>query len=252
VTVRDVLEAMLRRWYVVVAVVLAVAALGLFFARDDGLYFTRTVVTFSTPGEDSPFEEGGSSEAGIIAFAASIATELNDGVEPLRYASADAPFYGAGIRQGVIVGIPSTGGQWAVDYRRAAIELQIVSPDREWVAERQAALLAQVQAITETQQDAVGTGDGFVTTAIDPLALRIDHITPTRTTRMLAWGALAVVAVLVSGWAALRGDAAAAKRRRHAVARRPDAVSPGRDVVVHGPDAVVHGPYVIVQGKGQR
>lgn len=213
-TVRDVLTAMVRRWYVVVAACLVVAGLGLFFARDDGLYFTRTVVTFSIPGEDSPFEEGGSSEAGIIAFAASVATELNDGVEPLRYASADAPVYGAGIRQGVIVGLPSTGGQWAVDYRRAAIELQIVSPDRRWVAEHQTALLAQVEAITEMQRDAVGTGDAFVTTAIDPLALRIDHITPTRTTGMLAWGALAVVAALASGWGAIRWDAARQRRGR--------------------------------------
>ncbi|GAA1953994.1 hypothetical protein [Microbacterium deminutum] len=222
-TIRDIWQAIVRRWYAVVAVFAIVAGLTFYFGQNDGLYTTRTVVSFSVPGPSDPLEQGGSRKQGVITFAAALAREINDGREPTRYASADAPLYGAGIRQGVLVGLPDTGGQWGVFYSRADIEIQIVGPTYEWVEHKQQTILAKVRASAEAQQRAVNVPDAsFFSSAVEPITLKIDHVAPSRTAKAAAMAAMAVVAILIGGWAALTWDRIMRRRMEQAtLATRP-------------------------------
>lgn len=204
-TIYQLLGVLLRRWYVVLLVLTLTAALGWTFARDGGLSVTRTLVTFDAP-DAGPWEEGGSADSGIIVFASAVATEVNGGVAAIAYSSADAPFYGAGIREGVRVAVPDTGGQWGVVYNRAAIAIDVVSSDPAWVAERQRAAVAAVVGAARERQSGIPHRNRIIV-AVEPLSETIDHVGPSRTAQVLAGGALGVAGLLVAAWIAAAWDA---------------------------------------------
>lgn len=217
-TLYDLLGILWRRWYVLLVVFALTAAGGWVFAKDGGLYVTRTLVSFEAP-DSGPWEEGGSSDRGIILFAAAVATEVNGGAAPMNYSSADAPFYGAGIRQGVRVGLPDTGGQWGVVYNKAAITIDVVSADRDWVADRQRELLVAVADAAAQRQGGIPRENQIVV-SVEPLSETIAQVSPTRITQALAVAALAAVALLAGGWLAVAWD-----RRRRAAGERSDGVN---------------------------
>lgn len=210
-TVQAVLAAVLRRWYVAVAVLVLVGAVGAMFARDDGLYSTRTVVVFEIP-EPGVWDTGGSRESGVIALAWAVARQASGTSGAVEYAAVDAPFYGAGIRQGVRVAVPDTGGQWEASYTRAAINIDVVSPDRAWVVEQRREKLAAVQEASVALQ-ASFPSTMRVDMTVDRLSTAIDRVQPSRLSQLFAFTALAAVALLVGGWASVIWDQRAAARR---------------------------------------
>jgi len=211
-TIQELFAAAARRWYAVAAVILVTAGLGLFFGRDGGFYATRTVVAFQVPGSGL-WEEEGSRERGVIAFALAIANQLDDGAGGVKYAAVDAPYYGAGITEGVRVSLPDSGGQWEASYTRAAISVDIVDPDRGRVAAQQTEMLRDIRTAVESYQAGIPR-DSRIVTSVDPLSTTIEHISPPRIGRVLGYAALGGVAVLGGCWAAVMWD-----RRAHAWGR---------------------------------
>lgn len=206
-TLHELLQSMGRRWYVVVVVLGAAVLAAIGFARDGGLYSTRTVVVFTLPGEPTLLPDNGTGDASIIGFAAAVAQEVNGGRPAVSYASADAPSYGAGVRQGVWVGLPNAGGQWTTSFARAEIEIQVVGRTAQWVRQTQQSTLARIETIADGQQIAAGAVETErVTTSIAPLTTQIEYIEATRSSRILAFTAMAVAAVIVSAWLSLLLD----------------------------------------------
>jgi len=212
-TLYDIVRIVGRRWYVVGLVVALTAGIGWVFLRDGGIFVTRTLVTFEAP-DSGPWEEGGSTDRGVITFAAAVAADAGGGEKPITYSSADAPFYGAGIRQGVRVTVPDTGGQWGVVYNKAAITVDVVSPDRAWVTQQQADAVRAVLAAAAARQSNVAAVNR-IAVAVEPLSETIEHVEPSRTAQLLAAGALAGAGVLVGGWLAAIWDRRATERREH-------------------------------------
>lgn len=207
-TLYELLGVLRRRWYVMVVVIVATAALGMFFVQQGGLYVTRTIVAFESP-EDGPWQTAGSADRGVIVFASAVATEINDGVSPVVYSTADAPFYGAGIRQGVRVALPDTGGQWDVAYNRAVIMIDAVSPDRAWVAEQQQLMVRAVVEAADTRQAGI-PAVSRITVSVEPMSSLIEQVAPGRAPQLLAVAALGAAALLVGGWLAAAWDRRAA------------------------------------------
>lgn len=210
-TLYDLTRVLLRRWYVMVIVLGLTAGLGWLFLRDGGLYVTRTLVTFEAP-DAGPWEEGGSADRGVIMFASAVAAEVNGGAEPVTYSQADAPFYGAGIRQGLRVALPDTGGQWEVVYNKAAITVDVVSPDRGWVEEQQTGAIRSVLAAADDRQTGM-SAENRIAVAVEPLSETIEHVTPSRSGMALAAAALGAVGLLVGGWFASTADRLARESR---------------------------------------
>jgi len=227
VTTRDVLAAVGRRWYVFLAVLLVFAALAVVFYRDGGSYYTRTTLTFTLPERSTLELNNGSTDTSVIAFAGAVAVSINEGKPVARYSSADAPYYGAGVRQGVMVSLRNDGSQWISSFPSATIDVQIVGQTEEWVADRQAAILADIMSVTRGQQKATTTpATAQITATVAPLSTDIAHITSSRTTQMLALAATVLAALLVAVPTAVGVDRAArgrriAKHRRVASALRP-------------------------------
>lgn len=214
---RDALAAIGRRWFVLVAVMLAFAALTFAVYRDGGSFTTRTTVTFTLPSRSTLLPESGLTDLSIIGFAGAVATSINAGKPVQTFSSADAPFYGAGVREGVMVSLRNSGNQWISSFPSATIDIQIVGRTREWVEDRQQTLLHDVMAVAQAQQNAVLTPPSDrISATIEPLSTEIHEVAPGRTDLILAVGAMSVAALIVGCSGALLTDRSVRRMRRRA------------------------------------
>ncbi|AXE38686.1 hypothetical protein [Acidipropionibacterium virtanenii] len=209
-----------RRWYVVVAAVLCALGVGYMWMRDGGCYSAATTVSFTLPARSALLPESGREDGSVIAFAGAVAGEINQGREPATYASDDAPLYGVGVRQGVLVAMPNSGGQWSSMYARADIEIQVVGRSREWVEMTRRATIQKVLAVSrERQVSAYSDPQRFIVPTVMPLTSGIQHVTVSRTEQLLAFCALVSAGMLVGTSGAVMLDRAWARYRT--AQRRP-------------------------------
>ena len=214
-TIREVLSALRRRWYVSLATLLAGALLLGLFVRDGGVYTTKTVVTFMLPSATSLSTSNGANDTSIITFARAVAAEVSVGEAPVSYSTDDAPYYGAGVRQGILIGVPSDGNQWYASYTRAEIDIQIVGRTEDWVAQQQSRIVDSILKSAQAQQAAVSAeSDAYISVAVVPLTLDITKVTASRTAQVAAMAALMLAIVIVSSWAAVALDRRLTRRRR--------------------------------------
>ncbi|MCK6068070.1 MULTISPECIES: hypothetical protein [Microbacterium] len=217
-TFRDLIAALARRWYVLVATAAAAALLTVLFIQDGGVYSTKTVVTFTLPAASTLEADNGSKDASVIAFAGAVSTEINRGRPTPRYSSGDAPFYGAGVREGVLVSLRDDGSQWAPNYGSAIIDIQIVGRTEAWVFEQQSRVLTQIGQVVDAQLGAAtAAADERIVAHVEPLTMRIDFIAPSRTAQLAAFATMSVAALLAGGWGAVTFDLLVRRRKhRHA------------------------------------
>jgi len=203
VTVRGVLSAMLRRWYVPLAVLIIAGAFTMVLARDGGIYSTRTVISFTYPTKTTLSYGNGTNDSSVIAFAGAVVSEINNGRPVERYSDDSAPLYGAGVRDAVRVGLTAAGNQWATSFPRADIEIQIVGRTEAEVASRQKKLVDRVLEVAESKQSsATAAADEHIAVAVVPLTLDIQYIAAGRSGIVFAVGAMSLAALIVGAWGA--------------------------------------------------
>ena len=200
-----IVRVMLRQWYVVIAVLAVAAVVGNRWVIDGGCFTTSTVVTFTLPSRATLLPDSGAEDESLIAFAGVIANEINQGRPAPRYASREAPLYGVGVRDGVIVGLPDSGGQWSNSFTRAELEIQIVGRSYEEVHDRQTVLVRRVFEITRDQQR-TAPAKQRIQASLVPLTSGIQEVSVTRSSRLVALVALGMSALLVGGWLAVHLD----------------------------------------------
>ncbi|RLK47945.1 hypothetical protein [Microbacterium telephonicum] len=211
-TLRELLRSMGTRWYVLVAMLVVAGAAGALLLRDGGIYATRTAVVFTLPGQTLLLPDSGARDASVIAFADGVAQDINGGEQPFRYAGADAPFYGAGVREGIAVSLRNEGGQWVTSFGAAQIEVQIVGRTREWVQDKQEELVAQVLSTSDARQAEAGIApEERIAASVVPLTSAIDEIHPSRSAIVIAFAALVAAAVAMAAWGSTLLDRIAAR-----------------------------------------
>ena len=213
-TVRDLGSAMLRHWYVIVVALILSVVGGYLLQRGGGLYTTETVVSFLLPDKTSLSLNSGLDDASVIAFAGAVAREVNDGRAPASFSTDEAPLYGAGLREGMVVSLPNSGNQWSTSYLRAELVLRIVGPSEQWVSQQQRDLLAKVVEVSDAQQSSVTFQDSRIKVASVPLTKQIFHVLPSRTAVISAYVALMVVALMVGGWVAVALERVSRTRKK--------------------------------------
>ncbi len=206
---------MRRRWYVALVVAGVAVLLVAAFVRDGGVYTSKTIVTFMLPAATSLSASNGIGDTSIITFARAVAADVNSGSSPVAYSSNDAPYYGAGLRQGVLVDVPSDGNQWYASYTHAEIDVQIVGPTKAWVQEQQTRVVDRILASAHTlQSNLVDRPDSYLTVAVVPLTLDIGRVQATRGAQVAALAAMGLAALVVAAWGAVALDRRLARRRR--------------------------------------
>lgn len=232
-TVRQIGSAMLRRWYISLAALVCVAITTVLLAQDGGIYTTKTVISLLRPTTTSLSPDNGTTDRSVIAFAAAVALNTNGGELAEGYSKADAPYYGAGVREGTLVELANIGNQWVSTVNKAEIQIDIVGRTSDWVASRQEKLVARALATANSLQDAVGVPpENRVSAYVVPLTTQIEYVAPSRRAQLAAAVAMLAAALIVAAWASVTVDGALAKRRSGS-RRRSDSSRNDREQFKH-------------------
>lgn len=214
-TVSEILGVVARRWYTSAVALLLAGLCALTLAQSGGTYATRTVVEFRWPGAARIEPLNGFVDDSVIAFAGLVARQVNGGHEAQRYATDEAPLYGAGRREAEFVEATFVGSQFATAYPNASIEVQVIGRDADHVRERQAALVDQVlSTAVRLQTDAGAAPNDLIVQEVRPLSAAIDYVAPSRLSQITAFSALAVAGAIVGVGVALLWERSSVRRRR--------------------------------------
>ncbi|WP_448258180.1 hypothetical protein [Microbacterium aurum] len=210
-TLREFLTLLRRRWYTLVAAFAIAALATVFLVRDGGLYTSRTLVEFTLPGTATVARYNGIDDSSVIAFAKSVATQVNAGDSDTQYYShIDAPIYGGGLREAVVITLRNEGSQWVSNIDTAVIEVQIVGRTEQWVQAQQAEAVARIDAAARSIQRLTNVPDeDLISLTVEPLTTQIFSIEPSRVAMVAAFGAMAMAAFIVGAAAAWLLDCSA-------------------------------------------
>ncbi|MDN3310116.1 hypothetical protein QWJ90_04145 [Microbacterium oryzae] len=200
-----------RRWLVLLIGVLLTIGGATAALQVTGVYAARTVVTLLPP---VGWAVGGNSltdsAATMVAFARVVEASIDESLTGQLFASPDAPLYGAGVRKGEVVYVPNAGGQWAPNFNRPVLVIDVVGPTASYVTDRVVALTADVaEVIDERQDEYVVADDQRIGWKASPDIPEVFSVGPDRA-RML--GGIAALGVGVSLAAAVLVDVLVKRR----------------------------------------
>lgn len=201
-----------RRWFVLLIGLALTAGWAASAMQVTGVYTARTTITLLPP---VGWAVGGNtltdSAATLVGFARIVEETIADSPTGQLFSSADTPLYGAGVREGERVYVPNQGGQWAPNFNRPVLIIDVVGPTAENVVERVDALTDEIAAIIEQRQDEFGVfDDQRIEWQAAPQSPEVSYVGPNRI-RML--GGIAALGVMGSAGAALALDILLRRRR---------------------------------------
>jgi len=216
------LRILLRRWYVVLLVLIAGGGCLAWQLKHSGLYATHAVVAILPPGReliaDHPYYDQGP----YTAFASTLVQEYNTGRTQVPLSSTAAPLYGVGIRTGVQVQLSNSGNQWAYWFSKPTIDIQVVGPSEHWVRARTNTIVAELVAASERDQARSGTAPAAqMVVKKQPLTDVVNHVAPGSTTRLVAISTLSISVLLTASALAVWTDRLLAVIQRRRGLTRP-------------------------------
>lgn len=162
-------HVLIRRWYIVVAVMLCMVPILYDATNSTGVYYSRVEVMFLPP----PSKVGGNalkSEAvTTVMYAAIVERGFNGNVGGQRLKTTDAPLYATGLRNGHSVFLPNSGGQWQMNFDDPEIIVEVVSESRETVVAEMQRIVDRLQQSAHVQQQSIGVlPEAYITTELSP------------------------------------------------------------------------------------
>lgn len=124
----ELLGALARRWPIVLlgAIVTVLAAWGV--VSDEGAYLTRTEIVFLAPTSDANPNALRTQSEDVIVVAGLVAKRMTGAGEVTKFASPEVTLIGLGARDGWMIRLQDTGGQWATNFASQRLVLDIVGP----------------------------------------------------------------------------------------------------------------------------
>jgi hypothetical protein len=155
-TTADLIRVLGRRCYILALCLVMTAAVAVKIHHRAGVFWSQTDVVFvapATPRQPNTIEANAS---GLVSIAGYIAAEMNKGLPSPLTASAGATLVGQGVRDGYEVQLPNSGGQWAVNFDRPVLDIEVVAPTPDETRRRMVALVASINQILRVTQDSDG------------------------------------------------------------------------------------------------
>ena len=233
-TAPALIRVLIRRWYIVLAVL---AVIGVGFAalsRTGGAYVAESTVVFVVPGSAAVGIFDDRKRDTLVEFVGAVELEVNKG-EPADRLPKSAPLVGAGVSQGYQVVLPNTGGQWQFSFPDPVLSVRVTGPSPEWVRATLDTLLDRIDTVTENRQGAVSTQVAISTDRV-PSEATVNYVGPTRQTQARALLVLGLVGTGLAAAAAVLVDRLAGRlSQRRRQAGPPGPVLPS--IPSHGVDA---------------
>lgn len=196
----DVVQAFRRHWSVVVVAVAVALLVSHAAVTAPGAYWSRAEVTFLAPTSTINPNALRTTSSDLVVTAAVVARRVNGNVTWNKMADPAATIVGQGNLDGWSVHVPDHGGQWSRVYPRQVLDVQVSGPTAEAVRQRQAALLARIDAELADLQEGVVDAER-ITTKVVPATPPVHHVTGSRIRALaMTWvlcGAGALAAVLL-------------------------------------------------------
>lgn len=212
-TVWDLLVASARRWYVVLAGLALTAGVLLLVHQTPGVYATQTNVLFLAPVTPNSPNTISSPTSGVISTAGLVERIVNKGVEKSP-TSGSVALAGQGVDNGYSVELPNAGGQWASNFNRPVLQVQVTGPSAERVRTELRRLVEQIRAVAREIQVEAGVGQGMlITTQVSPEAPGIGYHQGHRPMALAVTALLGLVLTGLAVWAVDRFPGWRAVRR---------------------------------------
>lgn len=215
-TTTDLCGILRRRWYIVVlGFALLAGALHVVVSRPS-VYWSQVDVVILAPKSVRYPNVIEQTSASLIAMAGLIEREVNKGVDTPATASASVTLAGEGVRDGHSITLPNTGGQWAANFDRPVVDVQVVGPSESAVRNKLASLvdtvehrLAAIQAADQIPQIT------RITASSAPASATVFRLDGNRNKAAAATLLLGAGLIAVGAVGADRLLNALARRRRH-------------------------------------
>lgn len=217
-SVWDILCAAGRRWYVVIAGLLLTLGALYGIHQAPGVYSTQTNVLLLAPLTPNSPNTISSPTSGVISMAGLVERIVNRGVEKSPTSGA-VSLTGQGVVDGHSIELPNSGGQWASNFNRPVLQVQVAGPDPAAVRTQLAKLVEQIRSTTRELQQSDGVGlSMLITTQSSPAEPVVSFQQGHRKIGLAVTGLLGVV---LTGLAVVAVDALVRRRRRIIAALLP-------------------------------
>lgn len=177
VTVWDAFAAMRRRWYIVLAGVIATGAMLGFIQAAQPVFYSRASVYFFAPSSTLNPNVLRVASLDLVTAAGVVGKRVNATKTQTGTASMEVTLFGRGILDGSSVTLPDNGGQWSVSFNRQELDVQVVGATPEEVKSRQAELLDRIDRELDSLQSTLEVpSTNLITTEIvprDPLVIAV-------------------------------------------------------------------------------
>jgi hypothetical protein len=217
-TMWTLLRAVRRRWYVstvgligtVVGVYLAATTPGIYYQQADVVFFAPDIPQGANAYQLVPDS--------LISAAGLVGRQVHEEMDGPQPVSSTVTILDIGIRDGVRVRIPNSGGQWNISFHQPVLDVEIVGNSPERVRARMSATVSRIQQVLRDGQLAAGASSRqLITAALNPstppvLYRRGDRARATASALALGLGLTLTSAALVER--TVGGLQESARRRR--------------------------------------
>ncbi|HMO10732.1 MAG TPA: hypothetical protein PKB06_04340 [Actinotalea sp.] len=119
----DILQALVHRWYVVVAIGVVAAGVAYAAVSAGGVYWSRVEVTFIAPSSTVNPNSLAVTSSDLVITAGVVAKRINGNADRPVMADAATTLVGEGMLDGWAVRLPDYGGQWSTVYSRQVLDV---------------------------------------------------------------------------------------------------------------------------------
>lgn len=209
--IAGVLQGVRRFWLLGALGMACTVAAALMVVRAEGVYWAKAEVLFAVPSSPGTNALMDSHET-IIATAGLIQRDVVGARDTSRVVSDSVTLVGQGVREGVSVRLPNSGGQWANNFERPVLDVQVVSESQEGAQRRLDRTISSInKALTQRQQQARVNSANLITMTVMPAAPEVQYVTGERYKAALVTFVLGTVLSLglvrfLHRWQTTRGD----------------------------------------------
>lgn len=234
-TTATVLDILRHRFYVFLVAVGLTLAAAVTALTWPGVYSTRCDVVLVPPRVPKEIDDTTlvSPSESLIALAGLVERTITHGHDTTA-TSQEVDLLGTGVRDGVLISLPNSGGQWDYNFTAPMLSVQVAGPDPELVQRRREQAVARIQdAVRDIQTDSGVTAQArMVTTQVvpeaPPVVYRKGHGSRAAAGILLIGGWLSVLLTVAT-------DRALVARSRTRARRAVEDLNDSGDVPADGP-----------------
>jgi hypothetical protein len=176
VTAFGLMRALRRAWFVVVVGVLATMGSMYWITSAGGVYYGQVDVVFLRPVNAHVPNSLSTTSGSVIATAGIVQRQVAGGPEGAHVVSDGVTLAQEGVTSGQSVRLPNAGGQWANNFNRAELDVQVVDTTSEGANARMSEVLARIDAsLAQLQATAKVDPSNAIRTGLNPITPTITH-----------------------------------------------------------------------------